>query len=97
MSFSFDTVLGGSDIFPDPAANPELLDGVLWRRVAAFAVDLLVLCLAFGVMLLVLTVLTVASFGLLGPLFLLVPSFSVLVIAYHAWLIGGPASATLGM
>jgi uncharacterized RDD family membrane protein YckC len=97
MSFSFDTVLGGSDTFPDPAANPELLDGVLWRRVVAFAVDVVILGLAFGLVLLVLTVLTVVSFGLLSPLLLLLPSFSVLVIAYHALLIGGPASATLGM
>jgi len=97
MSFSFDHALGGSDSFPDPAVHPELLDGVLWRRVAAFAVDAVILGIVFGLVMLVLTALTVVSFGLLAFLFALLPSFSVLVIAYHAWLIGGPASATLGM
>ena len=80
---------------PDPAAYPEMFEGVLWRRAAAYLID--ALCIA-AIMLAVLVpffLLSVLSFGVLAPglwfLFGLVP------LAYHTLLVGGPHAATFGM
>jgi len=79
---------------PDPSVQPEYYDGILWRRSLAYAVDILAIGAVLLLLKLVLGVATVISFGLLSPLWLLLP---VVPIAYHTLLIGGPASATLGM
>lgn len=80
---------------PDPFAQPELYDGVLWRRVGACVVDLAILAVLSVAAWVALTTAGVLSFGLLMPL---VPIALVLLpIAYHALLVGGPGAATLGM
>jgi uncharacterized RDD family membrane protein YckC len=79
---------------PDPAVQPEYYDGVLWRRTLAYAVDILAIGTLLLILKLLLGIVTVISFGLLSPLWLLLP---LVPIAYHTLLIGGPASATLGM
>lgn len=76
---------------PIPAS---LLRGVVWRRVAAYLVDACVI----GVLLLTAKILflpaVLISFGLLAsPLALLI---AVIPVAYHALLVGGPKSSTLG-
>ncbi len=80
---------------PDPAAFPEIYEGVLWRRVAAYLVDLfciggLAIALWCGF-----AVLWLLSFGLLGPLLWLL--FGLLPLAYHTLLLSGRRSATFGM
>lgn len=80
---------------PDPLAEPALYDGVLWRRIGAYAVDLAILAVLSVAAWVALTTAGVLSFGLLMPL---VPVALVLLpIAYHALLVGGSGAATLGM
>jgi uncharacterized RDD family membrane protein YckC len=80
---------------PDPAAFPEIYEGVLWRRVMAYVVDLFCIgLLAIGVWV-VFAVLWLLSFGLLGPLLWFL--FGLLPLAYHTLLLSGRRSATLGM
>lgn len=80
---------------PDPAAFPELYEGVLWRRILAYLVDLLFIgIVAIGVWL-VFAVLWLVSFGLLGPVLWLL--FGLVPLAYNTLLLGGARSATYGM
>jgi uncharacterized RDD family membrane protein YckC len=80
---------------PEPADFPELYEGVLWRRVCAYLLDLVFIgVIAIGVWLLF-AVLWLLSFGLLGPLLWLL--FSLIPLAYHTLLLSGPRSATFGM
>lgn len=72
----------------------SLLRGVVWRRVAAYLVDVCII----GFLLLTAKILflpaVLISFGLLAsPLALLI---AVIPVAYHALLAGGPKSSTLG-
>jgi uncharacterized RDD family membrane protein YckC len=79
----------------DTAAYPELFEGVVWRRVFAYCVDVFliaIICIAIWV---VFAILTVVSLGLLGPLLWWALPF--VPFAYHTLLIGGPGSATVGM
>lgn len=80
---------------PDPLSHTDLYDGLLWRRVAAYLVDLVVMALLGAAVWLVLGFLGVLTFGLLLPL--LGPALALLPLAYHGVLVGGPRSATLGM
>ena len=80
---------------PDPAVYPELFEGVLWRRAAAYLIDVVgiaAIAIAVGLLFLLLTIL---SFGALGPgLWFL---FGLIPLAYHTLLVSGPRSATFGM
>jgi len=79
---------------PEPFAAPEYYVGVLWRRVFAYGVDLIFIGMLLVLLWILLATLTVASFGLLSPLWVLL---GLTPLAYHTLLIGGPRSATLGM
>jgi len=76
---------------PDPMTHPELFDGVMFRRVIAYLIDVTILSGAV----LFLWFLVVVTLGLLGPIAALVTP--VIPIAYHSLMIGGPNSATIGM
>lgn len=80
---------------PDPAAYPEIYEGVPWRRVAAYAVDLVCIGVLAIFVWLVFAVLWLLSFGLLGPVLWFL--FGLLPLAYHTLLLSGRRSATLGM
>lgn len=85
---------GGPDV-PDMDALPAIYDGILLKRVLAYAVDFLILGALFVAGWLALSVAAVLSFGLLAPL---VGLFSlVLAPCYHGFLVGGPGAATIGM
>ena len=79
---------------PDPKTHAELFDGVLGRRAFAYLIDV---CLIGAIMIaawIVFALLTVLSFGLLGPgLWFL---FGLIPLAYHTLLVGG-RGATVGM
>jgi uncharacterized RDD family membrane protein YckC len=92
--FTFAPLRRGAGL-PDPAVYPELFEGVLWRRAAAYLIDA-VCILAIAVAAWVLfTLLTVLSFGLLAPgLWFL---FGLIPVAYHTLLVSGPRAATFGM
>jgi len=79
---------------PEPFAAPEYYEGVLWRRVIAYGIDLMVLGVLLVLLWIFLAALTLASFGLLSPLWAVL---GVVPLAYHTLLLGGPNSATLGM
>lgn len=80
---------------PDPRAFPELYDGVIWRRIVAYAIDLAIMAAIGAVVWIALGLLGILSFGLLMPL--LGPALALVPVAYHAILVGGPRSATIGM
>ena len=82
----------------DPAANPELFDGVLARRVVAFLIDFLILAVPVVFAAMFLSVVTIVTFGL-GIVFfaLLWPAMVIWAIVYYGMTLGSPASATIGM
>jgi len=81
-------------------AMPEWLDrpahfqSLARRRAAAYLVDLLVIVPITWAVSMVLTTLTVLSFGLLSPLWVVL---GAVPLAYHTLLVGGARGATLGM
>jgi uncharacterized RDD family membrane protein YckC len=82
----------------DPAANPELFDGVVARRVVAFLIDFLILAVPVVFVAMFIFVVGIVTFGL-GFLFyaLLWPGMVIWAIAYYGMTLGSPASATIGM
>ena len=82
----------------DPAANPELFEGVVARRVVAFLIDFLILSIPVVFVSMFIFVVGVVTFGL-GFLFyaLLWPAMVIWAIAYYGLTLGSPASATIGM
>ena len=82
----------------DPAANPELFDGVLARRVVAFLIDFLILAVPVVFAAMFLSVVTIVTFGL-GIVFfaLLWPAMVIWAVVYYGMTLGSPASATIGM
>src|SRR5262249_11286795 len=86
----------------DPAANPELFEGVLARRCIAFLVDVIILALPVLLVGIFAVVTTIATLGLAGfPYAVLSPFFWPLIviwaICYYGFSFGSPASATIGM
>jgi len=82
----------------DPVANPELFDGVLTRRVVAFAIDFIVIAIPP-----ILVSLLIFVFGLLtlghgwALFFFVTPGWVIWALLYYGLTLGSPASATLGM
>ena len=80
---------------PDPAAYPELYEGVLWRRVLAYMLDLFFIAIIMVGVWVGFAVLWLLSFGLLGPVLWFL--FGLVPLAYHTLLLSGRRSATFGM
>jgi uncharacterized RDD family membrane protein YckC len=80
---------------PDPATVPEAYEGVLWRRMLAYFVDLCFIGVLAVLFWIAFAVLWVLSLGLLGPVLWFL--FGLIPLAYHTLLLSGPWSATLGM
>ena len=80
---------------PDPAAFPEVYDGVLWRRVLAYMVDLVFIAIIAVGVCIVFFVLTILTLGLLGPLLWFL--FGLIPLTYHTLFLSGWHSATPGM
>ena len=80
---------------PDPATLPEAYEGVLWRRTLAYFIDRSCIGLLAVLFWIVFLVLSVISFGLLGPLLWFL--FGLIPLAYHTLLLSGRRSATWGM
>jgi uncharacterized RDD family membrane protein YckC len=82
----------------DPAENPELFDGVLPRRLLAFAIDIGVILVPVALAFVVIILFGLVTFGLgwalLGVLY---PGTVIWALAYYGLTLGGPASATIGM
>jgi uncharacterized RDD family membrane protein YckC len=82
----------------DPAANPELFEGVLARRVLAFLIDFIILAVPVVFVAMFIFVVGILTLGL-GFLFytLLGPAMVLWAVAYYGLTLGSPASATIGM
>lgn len=79
----------------DAFSDPTLFDGVLWRRVAAYLIDITVLVAVLLLYKIAVGLLVVVTFGLLAPLLILIGA--AIPAAYHTLTVGGARSATLGM
>ena len=82
----------------DPSANPELFEGVLPRRVIAFAIDLVIIMLPAVLAGILIFFLGLVTFFLGWALFALIyPATLIWGLLYCGATLGSPASATIGM
>jgi uncharacterized RDD family membrane protein YckC len=82
----------------DPAANPELFEDVLARRLVAFVIDLVILAIPVALASMFIFAAGIITFGLGFFLyFLLWPAIIVWGLAYYGLTLGSPHSATIGM
>lgn len=95
------TGIGGSETnapqrpVPDPITNPEYFDGVLFKRVIGYWIDVVIIALLICVLFIPGTFLGVLSLGALwAPMMFLL---ALVPLLYHAALIGGFRAATIGM
>ncbi|HAT34760.1 MAG TPA: RDD family protein [Rhodospirillaceae bacterium] len=87
-----DATFDWEDTPPDPLANPEYYDGLLWRRPIAFAIDLAILAAIMATLFFA----NIVTFGLLG-IFIAVLWPVIILVLYDTFLIGGPGAGTVGM
>ena len=82
----------------DPVSRPELFEGVLARRVVAFAIDFFIIAAPVVLAAMVIFAFGVVTIGLGWALYWLLPPASVIwAICYFGLTLGSPASATIGM
>jgi uncharacterized RDD family membrane protein YckC len=82
----------------DPAANPELFEGVLPRRVVAFLIDFVIIAVPVVLAAMFIFAFGVITLGLGFALYWLLPPCSVIwAVVYFGITLGGPRSATIGM
>src|SRR6202167_92062 len=82
----------------DPAANPELFEGMLARRVVAFVIDLVVIAIPLIIGWTFIFIFGLVTFGLGWALvWLMSPGSVIWALLYYGVTLGGPASATIGM
>ncbi len=77
-----------------PGFDLDRLRGVLWRRVLAYGVDLVMIGLLISLAFLALSPFFILSLGLLSVPILLV--IGLIPLTYHTLLIGGSGAATYG-
>ena len=82
----------------DPAANPELFEGVPARRLVAFMIDFIILAIPVLFVSMFIFVAGVVTLGIGFLLyFLLWPAMVIWALIYYGACLGGPHSATIGM
>jgi uncharacterized RDD family membrane protein YckC len=82
----------------DPAANPELFDGVLARRIVAFFIDVVVIAAPVAVAALFIFLFGLVTFGLGWILYFFLHGGAIIwALLYYGFTLGSPASATIGM
>jgi uncharacterized RDD family membrane protein YckC len=82
----------------DPAANPELFEGVLARRCIAFVIDIIIIAIPVLLAALFIVIFGVVTLGLGWLLFWLFwPATVIWAIVYYGLTFGSAASATIGM
>jgi uncharacterized RDD family membrane protein YckC len=82
----------------DPAVAPELFEGVLPRRVAAFIIDVILIGVPIALAYVFTFIFTIVTLGLGAVLFWLLPPATVVwAVVYFGLTLGSPASATIGM
>ena len=87
--------IGGADLAIDPLLHPDFYDGIIFKRVIAYVIDVVAISIILGIVFVGLGILGLVTFGvtwgIMGIVLFLIP------FAYHTILIGGPQSATFGM
>ena len=82
----------------DPVSQPELFEGVLPRRVIAFAIDFLIIAVPVVLAAMIIFALGVVTLGLGWALYWLLPPATVIwAICYFGLTLAAPQSATIGM
>jgi uncharacterized RDD family membrane protein YckC len=82
----------------NPATQPELFEGVLARRVVAFAIDFIIIAVPVLLAAMLIFAFGIVTLGLGWALYWLLPPGSVVwAIVYFGVTLGSPASATIGM
>jgi uncharacterized RDD family membrane protein YckC len=82
----------------DPAANPELFEGVLSRRLLAFFIDVIIIAVPVIAAAIFIFLFGIVTLGLGWMLFwLLSPASIVWALFYYGLTMGSAASATIGM
>ena len=82
----------------DPAANPELFEGVLARRVVAFAIDFIIIAIPVVLAAMFIFAFGIITLGLGWALYWLLPAISVVwALVYFGVTLGSDRSATVGM
>lgn len=82
----------------DPVRDPELFEGVLPRRILAFAIDALLIFAPVALVFVCVVLFVLITFGLAWPLlWLIYPGTVIWILIYYGATLGSPASATLGM
>lgn len=80
---------------PDPETAPELFDGILARRVAAYLIDLMLIIVVTAVLAMAGLVLGLFTLGLAWLGLPLV--FPLAVVLYYSFTLGSHSRATIGM
>ena len=82
----------------DPAAHPELFEGVLAARMLAFVIDVIILAVPVAVASIFVFLFGFLTFGLGWLLFWPLNGAAVVwAVLYYGFTLGGPSSATIGM
>jgi uncharacterized RDD family membrane protein YckC len=82
----------------DSAANPELFEGVLSRRLLAFFIDVLIIAVPVMAAAIFIFLFGILTLGLGWMLFwLLSPASVIWALAYYGMTMGSATSATIGM
>ena len=82
----------------DPAANPELFEGVPARRVVAFAIDFVIIAIPIVFAAMFIFAFGLVTLGLGWALFwLLSPASVIWALVYYGSTLGSPRSASIGM
>jgi uncharacterized RDD family membrane protein YckC len=82
----------------DPATQPELFEGVLPRRVVAFAIDFVIVALPVVLAAMLIFAFGIVTLGLGWALYWLLPPATVIwAIFYFGLTLAAPESATIGM
>src|SRR5258708_26111243 len=81
----------------DPVRNPELFEGVLSRRVLAFAIDFVLIMIPIALAFLFVLLFGLVTFGLCWTLlWLFHPRTIIRILFYYGPILGSPPSPTLG-
>jgi len=91
----FTLKLNAAGAIPDPISEPQYYEGLLSRRLVAYFLDLIIICVLWMAAFALGLVAKIVSFGLLTPLVVL--GLAILAPAYHVLTVSGTGSATLGM
>ncbi len=83
-----------ADVF-DPVAQPELFEGLRWRRTMAFVVDVAMVGTLFMIAAFAVFFLGLLTLGLGWMLYFIL--WQAIALLYTAFTLGGPSSATPGM